>query len=52
MQKILAGVLKLLAVTDEDIILEYTEGKGKKAVTEQVVIPLSNIKTTIVQIKF
>jgi ribosome maturation factor RimP len=43
---------KLLAVTDEDIILEYTEGKGKKAVTEQVVIPLSNIKTTIVQIKF
>jgi ribosome maturation factor RimP len=43
---------KLLAVTAADMIIEYTEGKGKKAVTSQLVIPFSNIKTTIVQIKF
>jgi len=43
---------KLLAVTEADIILEHTEGKGKKAVTQQVVIPFEKIKTTIVQIKF
>lgn len=43
---------KLLAVTEADIIIEFTEGKGKKAVTEQLVIPFSNIKTTTVQIKF
>ena len=43
---------KLLTVTEADILIEYTEGKGKKAVTQQLVIPLNNIKTTIVQIKF
>lgn len=43
---------KLLAVTEADIIIEHTEGKGKKAVTQQLVIPLNNIKTTTVQIKF
>ncbi|MES2003816.1 MAG: ribosome maturation factor [Bacteroidota bacterium] len=43
---------KLLSVTDADIIIEHTEGKGKKAVTQQLVIPFSNIKTTTVQIKF
>ena len=43
---------KLLAVTASDIIIEQTEGKGKKAVTAQLVVPFSNIKTTIVQIKF
>ena len=43
---------KLLTVTEADIMIEYTEGKGKKAVTQQVVIPFENIKTTIVQIKF
>ncbi len=43
---------KLLEVTEADIIIEHTEGKGKKAVTQQVVIPFSNIKTTTVQIKF
>jgi ribosome maturation factor RimP len=43
---------KLLTVTDADIILEHTEGKGKKAVTQQLVIPFNNIKTTTVQIKF
>lgn len=43
---------KLLAVTEADIIIEHTEGKGKKAVTSQLVIPFTNIKTTTVQIKF
>lgn len=43
---------KLLQVADADIIIETTEGKGKKAVTQQLVIPFNNIKTTTVQIKF
>lgn len=43
---------KLLQVADSDIIIEETTGKGKKAVTQQVVIPFENIKTTTVQIKF
>jgi len=42
----------LLAVTPADILLETIEGKGKKAVTQQLVIAFSNIKTTTVQIKF
>jgi len=42
----------LLAVTPADILLETIEGKGKKAVTQQLVIPFNNIKTTTVQIKF
>lgn len=43
---------KLIAVTETDILLEHTEGKGKKAVTQQLVIPFTNIKSTTVQIKF
>ena len=43
---------KLLQVADADIIIENTEGKGKKAVTQQLVIPFNNIKTTTVQIQF
>lgn len=43
---------KLLQVADADIIIETTEGKGKKAVIQQLVIPFNNIKTTTVQIKF
>ena len=43
---------KLLQVADADIIIETTEGKGKKTVTQQLVIPFNNIKTTTVQIKF
>ncbi|MES2371917.1 MAG: ribosome maturation factor [Bacteroidota bacterium] len=43
---------KLLSVTDADIMIEHTEGKGKKAVIQQLVVPFENIKTTIVQIKF
>ncbi len=43
---------KLLQVADADVIIEHTEGKGKKAVTQQLVIPFLNIKTTTVQIQF
>ncbi len=43
---------KLLEVSDKDIIVEETTGKGKKAVTQQLVIPFENIKTTTVQIHF
>jgi ribosome maturation factor RimP len=43
---------KLVAVTEDDLLLETTEGKGKKALTQQLLIPFSNIKTTTVQIKF
>lgn len=44
------GVLETVAT--DDITLITTSGKGKKAVTEQLVIPFSNIKSTTVQIKF
>ncbi len=43
---------KLLQVAEADIIIEFTEGKGKKATTQQLVIPFNNIKTTTVQVKF
>lgn len=43
---------KLVSVAEADLIIEHTEGKGKKAVTQQLVIPFNNIKTTTVQIKF
>ncbi|MGI8950086.1 MAG: ribosome maturation factor RimP [Chitinophagaceae bacterium] len=43
---------KLLQVTDEDIIIEQTSGKGKKINTQQIIIPFINIQKTIVQIKF
>jgi len=43
---------KLLQVAEADIIIEQTQGKGKKAVTQQLVIPFNNIKTTTVQIQF
>ena len=43
---------KLMDVAEADIIIETIEGKGKKAITKQVVIPFENIKTTTVQIKF
>lgn len=42
----------LMAVTAEDILIQATEGKGKKAVTQQMLIPFNNIKSTTVQIKF
>jgi len=43
---------RLLQVSSDDIILEETTGKGKKAEIKQLVIPFSNIKTTTVQIEF
>ncbi len=43
---------KLVQVAENDIIIEHTEGKGKKAVTQQIVIPFTNIKSTTVQIQF
>lgn len=43
---------RLLQVSNDDIIIEETKGKGKKAETTQLVIPFSNIKTTTVQIQF
>lgn len=43
---------KLTQVADADFIIEETSGKGKKAVTQQTVIPFDNIKTTTVQIQF
>jgi ribosome maturation factor RimP len=42
----------LLEVTENDIILEQTTGKGKKAESRQFVIPFTNIKSTKVQIRF
>jgi ribosome maturation factor RimP len=43
---------KLMQVAEADIIIEQETGKGKKAATQQLVIPFNNIKTTTVQIKF
>lgn len=43
---------KLVQVAEADIIIEQETGKGKKAITQQIVIPFNNIKTTTVQIKF
>lgn len=43
---------KLLEVTETDIIIESTTGKGKKAETHQHIIPLENVKSTTVQVQF
>ncbi len=43
---------KLTAVNEDDITIEFTEGKGKKAVTKELTIPFTEIKHTKVQIKF
>jgi ribosome maturation factor RimP len=43
---------KLVAVTDNDLSLEISEGKGKKATTEIVQFLLNDIKQTKVIIKF
>jgi ribosome maturation factor RimP len=42
----------LLAATEDEIEIEFTEGKGKKAVTTKLSIPFAEIKQTVVQIKF
>ena len=43
---------KLLQVTNQDLILEQTSGKGKKTEKQQLIIPFSNIKATTVQTQF
>lgn len=43
---------KLTEVTEEKIKIEYTEGKGKKAVIKTEEIYFTDIKQTKVQIKF
>ncbi len=43
---------KLIGVEENEIIIEYTEGKGKKAIVKQLTIPFTEIKQTTVQIKF
>ena len=43
---------RLAAVNETSITLEYTEGKGKKAVLKNEQIDFTNIKQTWVQIKF
>ena len=43
---------KLLEVGEDSITIEFTEGKGKKAVVHQPTIPFAEIKQTKVLIKF
>ena len=43
---------QLLSVDEEKVLLEFTEGKNKKAVVHQVEIPFTEIKVAIVQINF
>ena len=43
---------KLTAVNVEDIVIEFTEGKGKKTLEQKLSLPFTDIKTTKVQIKF
>jgi ribosome maturation factor RimP len=42
----------LLEATEENIVIEHTEGKNKKAMTLQIPILFTDIKQTVVQIKF
>lgn len=49
-ESVFTGVMK--EVTDKDILIEWTAGKGKKATLETMLIPFENIKSTIVQIQF
>lgn len=42
----------LTAVMENGILLDVTEGKGKKAVTKQVAVSMADIKKTKVKIKF
>ena len=43
---------KLIDASEKDVLLEETNGKGKKTIIQQVVIPFENIKTTTVLIQF
>lgn len=42
----------LAKVNNIDITLQIKEGKGKKAIQKEIIIPFDNIKTTTVQIIF
>lgn len=44
------GILQ--EVTENNITLSYTEGKGKKAVTQSLCIPFADIHSITVQIQF
>lgn len=48
--QLLEGELK--SATETEIVVETTTGKGKKLEVKEHSIPFSNIKSTIVQIKF
>lgn len=43
---------KLISATENELEIQYTEGKNKKAVTHNVTVPFTDIKQTTVQIKF
>jgi len=43
---------KLLEANEDSLVIEFTEGKGKKAVTQQLPVALNDIKQTKVQVKF
>jgi ribosome maturation factor RimP len=43
---------KLCGVTENNITIEYTEGKGKKALTQMIDIDFTDIRQTTVQVKF
>lgn len=43
---------KLVSVNEHQLELSFTEGKNKKAVTKQLIIPLADIKQAIVLVKF
>lgn len=43
---------KLIEVNEETVVIEEKSGKGKNAKTENVSIPLHEIKKTVVQIQF
>ena len=43
---------KLTEVNEDNIVIEFTEGKGKKAVMQKATIPFAEIKQTKVLIKF
>ncbi len=43
---------KLLTVNEEQILIEITDGKGKKMTINQLELPISDIKQTKIQIKF
>jgi ribosome maturation factor RimP len=43
---------KLINVAETEIMIEFTEGKGKKVVVQQLTIPFTEIKQTKVLVKF